>query len=150
MSLNLLLVELVKIAEVFLKRASLLQQQVEVLLTDDDIMSLSRNIHFLILLPHTAVMLNLGIVGKSLHNNKSKVSKCHGLQLEVLNHKRVEVVLSHLIEQLVRRSRVGREHQHKILRLVASLLEWSKFLVGIAASGVVRQSHRPQHAAGVA
>ena len=58
-------------------------------------------------------------------------------------------MLSHLIEQLVGRHRVGREHEHKELRLVATLGEWSELSVGGVAGRVGRQAHRPQHAASV-
>ena len=86
--LNLLLVQLVEIAEVFLKCATLPEQQVEVVLTDNDIVHLWRNDFLLVLLPHAAIMFYLGVVGKALHNNQSQVAKRHGLKLKVLHHKR--------------------------------------------------------------
>ena len=112
-------------------------------------MSLLRDVHLGILLPHTAVVVYLIEIGKALDHNQSQIAKRHGLQLKVLDDKRVEVVLSHLKEQLVRRNRVGREHEHKVLWLVAALLERRELLVLGASSGVVGQAHGPEHAAGV-
>ena len=147
--LDFLLVEFIEIAEVFLKGSSFLEQQVEVVLADDDIVGLLRDVLGIVFLPHTAIVVNLAIVGKSLDNNQSEVAKCHGFELEVLDDKRLKVVLCNLIEQLVRRNRVGREHEHKVLWLVAPLGEWGELLALATGSGVVRKSHRPQHATGV-
>ena len=107
LSLHLAGVLLLKILEVVGKRASFVDKQVEVFLTDYHLMCLRRYHLGPVGIHHGAVVRSLGIVGKALDHEQTHFAKRHLLKFKVLDHKRGEIVLGHLIEQLVGRHRVG-------------------------------------------
>ena len=146
----LFVVLLLKVVEVILKGASLVQQQVEVIHTDDDIVNLSRNPDALVLLKDGAVIDGFLEVLQALDHEQSQCAEVHLLYVIVLNLEGVEIVPCHLIEQHIAVHTVGRVEQNEYLWLVVVLGKGCKGAFQRLGRGVIAQSCGPQHTASVA
>ena len=112
-------------------------------------MNLRWQIQFLVGVKVSLVLLEFGIVRESLDNEQSQIAEVHLFQVKVLHRVVAEVVLGHLIEQHIAPDGVGRVHKNEVLRLVESLAEWGELFLDALGGGVVAESHRPEHAAGI-
>ena len=146
----LLVVFLLQIVEVVLEGASLVQEQVEIVHTDDHVVYLSGYVDAGGLLKVGSVVDGLLEVVHALDNEQSQRAEVHLLDIVVLDLEGVEVVSCYLIEEHVAVDAVDGIEQDEDLRLVVILGKWGERALERLRRGVVAQSGGPQHAAGIA
>ena len=117
----LLVVLFLEVVEIVLECASLVQQQIEVIHTDDDIVYLTRHVDGLVLLKQGAVIDGLLEVIHTLDHQQSQGAEIHLLDGIVRDLEGVEVVTGHLIEQHVAIDAVQGIEQDEYLRLIIVL-----------------------------
>ena len=145
-----LVVLLLQVVEVVLEGAALVQQQVEVVDTDDDVVHLSRHVDGVVLLKLAAVVGGLLEVVHSLDYQQAQRAEVHLFDVIVLDLEGVEVVACHLIEQHVGVDAVAGIEQDEHLRLVVVLGKRGERALQCLGCGIVAQARGPQHAAHVA
>ncbi len=88
---------LFEIAEVFLKRPALVEEELQVGFAYGDGAHSGRQLEVGRRGHHAAVMVEFFLIVETAHNNHAETSEIHGLDVEIFYHERFEVVARYLI-----------------------------------------------------